>query len=182
MRAIFAAIARAMRGLLGILWAPIEWVGGMCAGFGGGSASPQDDAAAVASRAAQDEEAKALDATAGKSPAMDDAATIKRVAGRLLLGKQIALGTRISADILVALTGCPKRLLKKLSEGTPELITGFIDGYRGEIARKSGIPPVVAEAPMPKVAARIAARRAAESPQEVSAAWMGYQNDWMRSA
>lgn len=178
MRAIFAAIARALRAALGIFWMPFEWAGSLFSGFGGGSASPQDDAAAVARRAANEAQTEELASAAEERITVDEAHTIKRVAGRLLAGKPIVPGTRVSPGMLEALNAFPRQLLKRIAGGDPEMVASIVDGYRGgritETAKMNGIPAAEVQAAFPNLTARLAARTSRAANDEVATRRVGY--------
>lgn len=167
MRAIMAAIARALRGILGVLWMPFEAIGNIFSGFGGGSASPQDNAALVAKHAANEEAAKDMEMTADKPVTLDEVGTVKRVCGRLLLGKSISPETKISPSLLNMLTNAPKGVLRSLAEGDAEMVSSYVDGYREGLlktrAAHAGVPEAAVDAQFPKLAARAAAYRARKS-------------------
>ena len=160
MRAFFAALAQILRGLLGVMWAPFQWAGSLFSGRGGGS--PQDDAALVAQHAANQEMTRDMELVADKPLTLDEASTVKRVCGRLLAGKPIAEGTRLSPSVLGALADLPRPLLKRLADADIYTVTDFIDGHRAgyltETASRSGISPEQVQARFPKLAVRIAAR------------------------
>ena len=192
MRAFAAAIRAILRAMLGVLFMPFEFVGRLFGGGGGSKVSQQEEAADVAARAAADEAAKAaaLDLPAPKP--MDDAVTIKRVCGRILLGKPISPGTRISPDILGVLLGSSKPELRKLADAHPDMIAGFVYGYRDQkkiMAAKSAslVDPAIAPTPTfsdrvaARIAARIEARNKAQTAEQVDPEWAGYQNDWKRT-
>lgn len=178
MRAIAAAIARALRGILGVLWMPFEAVGNIFSGFGGGGGGgTQDNAALVAKAAAADEATKDMQMTADKAITLDEAVTVKRVCGRLLLGKPIAPETRISPALLDMLVNAPNGVLRGLAESDAAAVTEFVDGYReGRLkgrAAMAGIPEASVDAQFPGLASRVAAYKA-RSPKpdrEPSEAW-----------
>lgn len=161
MRAFFEAIARLLKGILGIVTAPIRWVSNFFEGFGGGSVDPQDEAAAVAQRAAAQEEAKNA-VVAPKPEVLDDAATVKRVAGRLLLGKPISPQTRISPSMLDVLQTAPREILQSLSHADADTLHAFISGHRAAYVQVPKVAPaapsLMAAEKQANFAARVAAR------------------------
>lgn len=168
LRAIMAAIARALKGVFGILWMPFEAIGNIFSGFGGGGGgSQQDRAALVAKHAANEEAAKDMEMTADKPVSVDEAATIKRVCGRLLLGKSIAPETRISPALLDMLVHAPKGVLRGLADSDAAAVAEFVDGYReGRLkhqAATTGVPEATVDARFPGLAARVAAYRSREN-------------------
>lgn len=170
MRAFFAALAQILKGLLGIVWAPFQFVGSMLSGGGGGS--PQDQAALVAEHAANEEAAKHLELTANNPVTLDDVATVKRVCGRLLMGKSISSETKISSSLLSILTSAPRGVLKSLAEGDADTVTNYVDGYREGFmkasAARAAIPEAMVEVQFPRLAERVAAYKAARGTAEPS--------------
>ena len=170
MRAIFAAIARAMRAALGILWRPFEAVGSIFSGFGGGGGSTQDNAALVAEHAAKEEAARDVEMTADRAVTLDEVSTIKRVIGRLLLGKPISPETKISPSLLYMLTNAPRGVLKSLADADAETVASYVDGHREGLlkvrAANVGIPEAVVDARFPGLAGRAAKYKAARAEPE----------------
>ena len=169
MRAFFVALAQIMKGIFGILWAPFQFVGNLFSS----PPEPQEQADAVVRRAMSETHAEELASGAEEKITLDEAHTLKRVAGRLLLGKPIAPGTRVSPGMLEALNGFPRPLLKRIADGHPDMVAGIVDGYRGgfitETARAKEIPQSEIEAAFPKLSARIAAHMGGAANDEAVA-------------
>ena len=155
MRAIMAAVGRALRAILGILWMPFEVVGSIFSGFGGsGSADPQEQAASVARNAAREERATSRGAVP-KLPGIDDPMLVKEIAVRMAAGKPLPEGAKVSRAVLEALSAMPKGVLKQFTAAHLHTVQAFIEGLKKDVTAPR------AERAAPELRSRVAARVAA---------------------
>lgn len=172
MRAIMAAVGRALRAILGILWMPFEVVGSIFSGFGGsGSADPQEQAASVARNAAREE--RAMSRGAAPKPGIDDPMLVKEIAVRMAAGKPLPEGAKVSRAVLEALSAMPKGVLKQFTAAHLHTVQAFIEGLKKNMTAPRAETRAERAAPelRSRVAARVAARPGADGNAGPSWGW-----------
>lgn len=162
MRRILAAI---MRSIFGVVALPFHFAGRVFSAFGsgGGGTSPEEMTQKMAARAAADEVVQ--NKMGRPQREIDRPSEIKRVAGRLALGRKPDANAKLSSNVIGALMLMSRADLKTLANAHPEMVAEFaasISQMKIEPALPKTIEPATPSASV-AISAKIAARKSAQA-------------------